>query len=1205
MAEPDAKLNALPANQGGASPVEGSLHSAPAVEPEWRIGERILDTYVVREVYTSGGMAFVYRVHHLGWGIDLALKSPRPEMIANPADLDDFIQEAETWIKLGLHPHIVSCYFIRLIHGIPRIFIEYVEGGSLADAISDGRLFRGERSQVIERILDTAIQFAWGLHYAHERGLVHQDVKPANVLLTRDGVAKVTDFGMAKMRAVPRAPDSGQPTDGQGDKSVLVDSTGLTPAYCSPEQAAAQPLSRRTDIWSWGVSVLEMFTREKIWVRGQYALGGLETFLDDQAAHRVPLPMPDGLAELLRRCFAFEPEERPRDLRQVADALCEIYAAEVGAPYPRAEPQTETVVADTLNNRAVSMMDIGKDADAAQLFEEAIRAEATHSAAVYNRSLFLWRKARITDQEAVAALQQNQKNLPGSWEPAYFLALLHLERGDCREAVNILKPVQAEYGDLPPVKSLFERARQGVATSGGLVKTLHGANSIVNAVQINSQGTLVISGGNDALVRLWNSASGECIRTLAGHEALVHAVALSPDERYALSGGWDNVVRYWDLIGARCIHVLEGHTAPVQAVAFTPDGRLAVSASADTTLRLWSLQDGREISVLAGHTDTVWSLAVAPDGRTAVSASFDNTLRVWNLETGACLRVIPWTQACTSNLSLTPDGKRVLLAGGDNRLWLVELDSGQPAGSFGSHSGGINAVGVTPNGAWALSGGTDGKLRLWDIATGVCLRTYHAHASSLNAVAICSRRALAATASNDQTIRLWWLSTGNPAPYVTVLPRTSQELTALTAQMEERLKNAEMQMAAGDYPAAMNIVAEARSTPGYAQNPRLVDAWDRIGLKGVREDVRAAWPSRNPISLPSEANALALPVARLVLTGGEDGLLRLWDLSTGELVREMQGHDERIQSIASAQNMRLALTAGADGTLRIWDYQAGECLNVLGGHTSEVNAVDLTPDGRLGLSASNDLTIRLWDIGAGQILRTLSGHSHFVRGAAFVPGAPLALSAAWDKTVCLWDLPSGECLRSFTGHAEVIDALAVSPNGRLAATGGLDHAIFLWDLTHGALQTKLEGLTDPVRALAFSTDSRFLFSAHEDGTVVIWSLADMRQVRSIKAHPTRTNGLAPSLDGRFLVTTGGGAMLKVWRLDWQYRFAPVELDEGGRALLTIWLYQRRPYAADGITRAGRASWEEAELRSLLSELAYRGYGSLPPGEVTAALRKLR
>ncbi|KJU82793.1 serine/threonine protein kinase, partial [Candidatus Magnetobacterium bavaricum] len=124
---------------------------------EWTVGDVLLDLYEIREVYKSGGMGVVYRTFHRGWNVELAMKSPRPEYFQKEEDKRNFEREAETWMDLGLHPNIVSCYYIRRIDDVPRVFAEYLGGGSLRDCI------RKRKLTTLESILDMAIQFAIGL----------------------------------------------------------------------------------------------------------------------------------------------------------------------------------------------------------------------------------------------------------------------------------------------------------------------------------------------------------------------------------------------------------------------------------------------------------------------------------------------------------------------------------------------------------------------------------------------------------------------------------------------------------------------------------------------------------------------------------------------------------------------------------------------------------------------------------------------------------------------------------------------------------------------------------------------------------------------------------------------------------------------------------------------------------------------------------
>jgi serine/threonine protein kinase len=154
------------------------------VAPVWQVGETILSTYEVADIIGEGGMGTVYRVHHRGWHLDLAVKCPRSEAFTQADSIAQFTREAETWVSLELHPHITSCYYVRILGGIPRVFTEYVAGGSLKTSLTQRRL------TTLGALLDVAIQTTWGLQTAHDQGLIHRDVKPANILMTPDGMPK-------------------------------------------------------------------------------------------------------------------------------------------------------------------------------------------------------------------------------------------------------------------------------------------------------------------------------------------------------------------------------------------------------------------------------------------------------------------------------------------------------------------------------------------------------------------------------------------------------------------------------------------------------------------------------------------------------------------------------------------------------------------------------------------------------------------------------------------------------------------------------------------------------------------------------------------------------------------------------------------------------------------------------------------------------
>ena len=361
------------AEDGALAPTraEAVAAAAPATATgiAWEPGEVVLGLYEVEDVLGQGGMGRVYRVRHRGWDLDLAVKAPLAAALDASGGADLFEREAETWVNLGLHPHVVTCHYVRRVSGIPLVFAEYVDGGSLHDAI------RARRLDSAEAILDVAIQFAWGLHHAHEQGLVHRDVKPANVMLTSDGLAKVTDFGLARARSVRIQAPAGVRA---GQSMTVEGGGGGTPAYLSPEQAAGHALDRRSDLWGFGLSVLEAFLGGRTWEFGLAAPAVLDAYRRDGLSARGRPAMPEPVAYLLARCFQERPEDRPHDLVEVAGGLRAAWEQLAGRPYPRREARGGRGSADALNNRAVSLVDLGRAAEAATLWRRALEAEAQH-----------------------------------------------------------------------------------------------------------------------------------------------------------------------------------------------------------------------------------------------------------------------------------------------------------------------------------------------------------------------------------------------------------------------------------------------------------------------------------------------------------------------------------------------------------------------------------------------------------------------------------------------------------------------------------------------------------------------------------------------------------------------------------------------------------------------------------------------------------
>ncbi|MBN1879360.1 serine/threonine protein kinase [bacterium] len=296
---------------------------------DWKPGQIILENYIVREILGTGGFGKVYLVEAENRpGTLFAVKTLRYQKGKMKKNTETLLSELQAWSDIPPHPNIVTCRFFRSIEQTPVIFSEYIDGGTIKDWIRLGKI------KGLVDLLDIAIQIVEGLRIAHNRGLIHQDIKSANILMSSDGCAKITDFGLA-CYSVSDCSDSSDSQSASTDSSRTY--KGLTPVYCSPEQAARFEIDHRTDIWSWALVVIEMLLQDvPPWAHGSVAGCWYETAPAPSAHSRFHS---NGLTELwglLGRCLKEDPEERPDNCNNLQERLLDIYRLAAGTDYPRA-----------------------------------------------------------------------------------------------------------------------------------------------------------------------------------------------------------------------------------------------------------------------------------------------------------------------------------------------------------------------------------------------------------------------------------------------------------------------------------------------------------------------------------------------------------------------------------------------------------------------------------------------------------------------------------------------------------------------------------------------------------------------------------------------------------------------------------------------------------------------------------------------------
>ena len=195
-------------------------------------GQVINDRYVVHNQLGEGSDAVVCRAEDCYLGRTVAIKFLRPELRADPTFVARFEREARSAGRLS-HPHVVGVHDYGEAFGTYFLVMEYVRGGDLRAHLQH------ERRLPVEVAVRRAAEVAEARGAAHAQGIVHRDVKPANILLTDEGRAKVTDFGIAKILAVPSLTTT----------AAVVG----TPHYLAPEQVSARPITPAADVYALGV----------------------------------------------------------------------------------------------------------------------------------------------------------------------------------------------------------------------------------------------------------------------------------------------------------------------------------------------------------------------------------------------------------------------------------------------------------------------------------------------------------------------------------------------------------------------------------------------------------------------------------------------------------------------------------------------------------------------------------------------------------------------------------------------------------------------------------------------------------------------------------------------------------------------------------------------------------------------------------------
>ncbi len=1139
---------------------------------DWHIGEVLLERYEITAVLGEGQFGKVFQVWHRDWNLNLALKTPKQKALM--AGFENIEKEAETWVNLDLHPNIVNCYYVRRIDSVPQIFSEYVDGGDLKELINSKKLYKENKLKsnqtVLLKILDIAIQFAWGLHYAHEQGLIHQDIKPANVMLTSDGIVKVTDFGLAKASAMADLSTT-EDSNPSMKQTMIIAGMGMTPAYASPEQLAGKPLTRRTDLWSWAVCVLEMILGYCSWEAGSVAPGILEAYntnmLDEEPAlNSIPIE----LTSLLNQCFQETETDRPANLEDVAETLQKIYSKEADIDYPRLSPRGGSGTASSLNNQAISLLDLGRSDEAVQLWSNALNIEPEHFETIYNLSFYQWQHEGLDEFEFLDKIEsllnkaKNCKDYQQERRIRYALAELYVQSGHYTHAIKLLNNDSEELTQFPDHLDKNSCIVLGLALCANdrLIKEITHWDVIVKCLK----GVLDDKSGNPYLVTAYIRAlqrSGEkksardffkasikkgvipkklkqaAALFLPGYEVLeqiekkhVQVVRfINHDENILFNQG--SLLILWSLTAKEVILEMKGHLARVTAIAISFDETTLFSASEQGDIRVWDLVTGQLISVWSTHQTSIHAMQLSSCGQLLFVASGGNQLCLWDYNKKSRIHSFygEGHSGGITALDSSPISGQLVSAGADNIVRVWDPTLGRSSQILSGHSLGVTCV------QWldelhVLSGSLDKTIRLWNVKSGECVHVFEGHQGMINALHADVNQSYILSGSSDGMVRYWDIKTGS-----------SYTITKFTETIRAIELDKSKRFALIVTPSGISMIETRNSFRYHAAYlfslPESAIQVDQLSREHQKKIVQAKSALKDDVLFALEE----MQSARSIKGYERDhSTFKLWSdlylifpkLNLKDVwkhhVKKM--HEQRITSLDVSPINDKFYSASKDQYVYQWDVNTQKPNKILSQFNQEISVIKVTSDGAGILVACGD-TILVMDIQTGKQLSWFSNHKGAIVAMTLTADGRFVLSSDDKGYFYLWRLLTGEVMADFTDKKNSVICISTTPNGRFALTGQLNNSsIILWDMTTGKIVSELQGHENIVTSIAVTSDGRYFVSASADATLRVWQVESSRKkaVRVMKGHTKRINQVVVDYQGKIALSVSDDKSVRVWDL---------------------------------------------------------------------------